>query len=567
MPSQVQPGDEVSKELVEALEQPASYPLDASAEAGIEMIQTHISYLFLTAERVYKLRKSIALPFLSFATRGERNADCLREVSLNRRLAPDVYLGVAPIHRDRHGRWQMGAPGERLSSPAAGPVGPAGQTGQTAASEHCVVMRRLPEGRDGESLLGRGALTPAHIDALARMVAAFHERPDVVVAPQPPAAEWLSELARLVGDSVALALSSGCDELDAGELSRDRDRLLELLDSRRALFAGRIEQRRLVDGHGDLRLEHVYFESEQASPIAIDCIEFDSQLRRVDCAAEVAFLAMDLEYRARRDLAERFLARYAEARDDFELYGVVDFHIAHRALIRTGVAAVAAMEEEIGPVGRRAAARSAAAHARLARDVIERAEDSVVVLTCGMVGTGKSSVAADVSDLLGGPVIASDRTRKHLAGLAPSTRAGAAPGKGIYSEESTRRVYAGVLERAEPVIGSGRAVVLDATWSRAEWRNQARRWAQAIGQRPLLIEVCCEQATILERLARRELDPERISDAGPEFLKVSAASFEAPDEWPEADHLVVWTDREDWRQRLRSGVADWVSRVTSLRGA
>jgi aminoglycoside phosphotransferase family enzyme/predicted kinase len=552
----VQPADELPTELIDALKQPAAYPLDASAGAGIETIQTHISYLFLTSDRVYKLRKSIALPFLSFATRAERTADCLREVSLNRRLAPDVYLGVAPVACDERGEWRVGAPSETLAT-APG----AGET-----FEHCVVMRRLSAGRDAESLLAGGVLAPAHIDALASMLAAFHDRADVAVA-QPAPAAWLAELARLVGDSVALALDSGCGELDAAQLARDRDRLLDVLAARRTLFERRIEQRRLVDGHGDLRLEHVYFERDDTDPIAIDCVEFDSVLRRVDCAAEIAFLAMDLEYRGRRDLSERLLARYAEARDDFDLYGVIDFHIAHRALVRTGVAAVGAMEEEIGPAGRRAAAGSAAAHARLAHEVMGRPKEPVVVLTCGMVGTGKSSVAAAIRDRLGGAVVASDRTRKHLAGLPPSTRASAAPGEGIYSEEFTHRVYAGVLQRAEPVIGSGRAVVLDATWSRKAWRHQARVWAEANEQRPLLVEVCCARETIRARLARRERDPERVSDAGPDFLAVSARSFEAPDEWPESDHLVVWTDRADWREGVGDAVQDWIGRTSRSGGA
>ena len=546
----VQAASEIPAEMLEALAEPSAHVGDASAAAGIETIQTHISHLFLTGDRVYKLRKSIELPFLSFATRALRNADCLDEVSLNRRLAPDVYLGVAPIYQNESGRWEIGPPGETLSFRAG--------TGEPF--EHCVVMRRLREGSDTGSMLRDGTLGPAHIDAVADMVAEFHDRHGLGTPAPGSVGEWLSSLKALVTDSVRLACDSGCAELDAAELESDRERLLALLASHRTLFEQRLAEGRFVDGHADLRLEHIFFEAPDAKPIAIDCVEFDASLRRIDGAAEVAFFAMDLAYRERADLAERFLGRYAALRDDFQLYGVVDYYIAHRALVRASVAGVAAMEEEIDPAGRRAAAASALAHARLARDAIDGPGRAGLVLTCGMVGTGKSTVATAVAEVLGGTVISSDRTRKHLAGLTPATRAEARPDEGIYTPESTRRVYGGLLERALPVLESGRTAVLDATWSRAEWRDGARHWAQQQSQRPLLVEVCCDEATTLLRLARRERDPARVSDAGPAFLSESARTFEAPEEWPEADHLVIWTNRDGWRESLRLALDDWTAR-------
>ncbi len=149
--------------ISEALAQPDAYPRDASARDGVECVQTHLSHVFLSRDRVYKLRKAVDLPFVHFATRAERNADCLREVALNRRLAPDVYLGVAAVE-GAGGRWRIGAAGESLAAPdAAGEV-----------PEHCVVMRRLPEGRDALSLLEAGQLGGHHVDAVARRLAAFH---------------------------------------------------------------------------------------------------------------------------------------------------------------------------------------------------------------------------------------------------------------------------------------------------------------------------------------------------------------------------------------------------------
>ena len=145
-----------------ALGSPDAYPGDPGAARGVAHVQTHISHVFLTRDRVYKFRKDVDLGFLRFATRAERNADCLREVALNRRLAPDVYLGVAPLV-EAGGRFAIGPVGEALARGGAG-----------GAPEHCVVMRRLRDGRDALSLLERGALEAAELEHAAELVAAFH---------------------------------------------------------------------------------------------------------------------------------------------------------------------------------------------------------------------------------------------------------------------------------------------------------------------------------------------------------------------------------------------------------
>ena len=154
--------ESISPLLLRSLAQPSAYPNDASAASGVEQVQTHISHLFLTPDRVYKLRKAVNLGFVDFTTRSERNADCVREVQLNRRLAPDVYLGVAPLEKDPGGF----IVGELADTPPAA---------LTDASEHCVVMRRLPTGRDALSLLSAGRLTRRHIDAVAERIASFHQ--------------------------------------------------------------------------------------------------------------------------------------------------------------------------------------------------------------------------------------------------------------------------------------------------------------------------------------------------------------------------------------------------------
>ncbi len=527
----------------------AGHPDDDSAAAGVTHLQTHISHLFFTGDRVYKLRKPTRLPFLDFAQIDARNSDCLRELALNRRLSPEVYLGVAPILVDEGGHHRIGPVGEALAEP-----GPDGR-----AMEHVVVMKRLPDGGDALGLLERGALEPRHIDAVAARIADFHAQQGLGVPAPWSEADWWARIETPMHDTFELARSVGRPVFEPARLQSLEARMRARRQAHREAHMQRRTDGRAVDGHGDLHLQHVWFQGEQAPPAVIDCIEFDAELRRTDLAAELAFFAMDLAYRGRRDLAERFLRKYAERTDDHHLYRVIDDYIAHRGLIRGAVAGVATTEEELSEAQREAATQSARSHIDFVDRYVDRSSEAAVILTCGVVGAGKSTVAEALADTLHAAVVSSDRTRKHLLGLAPGERANAAPGQGAYTDEARSRVYEALLERAEHVLDSGRMVILDAAYPKRVWREQARSFAEKRGVPCLLVEVRCAREVALERLALRLEDPERVSDAGPELLDASIADFETTAHWPEAMRIEVATDRDDWRdgseQRVRSALA------------
>jgi aminoglycoside phosphotransferase family enzyme/predicted kinase len=536
-------------EIPAGLARPDAYPHDSGAAEGVECVQTHISHVFLTRGRVYKLRKAVRLPFLDFSRRAERDADCWRELRLNRRLAPDVYLGVAPVLRGARGL-EIGAPMEEPQAAANG-------------VELCVVMRRLPEGRDALSLLLAGRLHAPDLDALAQVLARFHAAQGLgVPAPFTPEA-WRAHMREPAED--CLAVLRGLDLSGAeGEHLRE---IGERWAARSLALAPAFERRRrlgrAVDGHGDIHLQHVWFEAEGASPLLIDCIEFEETLRRIDTAAEVAFLAMDLAYRRRGDLAESFLRSYARESDDFDLYRVVDYHVAYRALVRAKVAGLAAVDPGIDPEQRSGAVGSASRHLELAHRVLDEPGRGGVVVLCGSVGSGKSSVAAALAEATGAVVVASDRTRKRLAGLEPTDRRGEE--EGLYGAAHSDRVYAALLERAEAVVVSGRRVILDAAFSAAARRRQALGWADRDDTPMCLVEVRCPEATARARLTRREQEGRDPSDAGPELLNWSRDQFESPEEWPEARRVRFETD-EDWRQRVPE-LARFVSERAGRGGA
>jgi aminoglycoside phosphotransferase family enzyme/predicted kinase len=514
--------DEIAQALSMGSGWPTVEPGDA-ADGSVEWIQTHISHVFLVGNRVFKLRKDVKLPFLDFSTRKLRNADCQREVELNRRLSPTVYLGVAQV----------------LCGEGTALLGPIEEFPKDVDAEHVVVMRRLPSDGDALSMLQRDQLDPEHLEAVAERIQKFHASHGLGCPAPWDATAWFER----IGEPVLACLSSITDSklVSHGRVDVLESKTQMRLSSLRPRFEERRLEGRAVDGHGDLHLDHVWFEKGAQEPLVIDCLEFNEDLRRIDAASEVAFLAMDLCYRERPLLAEIFLHAYASRADDYGLFEVVDFFSAYRALVRAKVAAVAALQTSIAEEQRAKARQSVERHLALAEQFLEPPANPGLIVICGTVGSGKSTVARDLVRVGEGIPIASDRVRKALAGLSPTARTAAHPDEGIYRPDQTDRVYRGLLERAESVVEGGRTAILDASFPKRAQRDAARAWAAERGVSIRLIEVRCDPIVAEARLHERkrlDIDP---SDAGPDFLPISRARFETPDEWPTGGHEVIWT--------------------------
>jgi aminoglycoside phosphotransferase family enzyme/predicted kinase len=522
--------------LAEQLAEPRAHPGDSSAAAGVRWIQTHISHVYLTETRVYKLRKAASLGFVDFGTRAARNADCVRELLLNRRLAPDVYLGVAAVEQGRDGA----VVGDPISAPDAAALA-------RDPRELVLVMRRLPDGRDALSLLERGALRAHHLDAVAQTLARFHGLHGLGV-PSPWSAEaWRARVHGPVQDNAAAG-----DGASGAAWARLADRARAFAERHADAFEARRVAGRAVDGHGDVHLQHVWFETERAEPILIDCLEFRDDLRQIDAAADVAFLAMDLAYRGRRRWAARFLRAYAAEADDYDLYRVVDYFISYRAAVRAKVASLAAADADIGAEQRAAAAKSAARHLSFAVRALAPRSRPALVVVAGVVGTGKSTVAAALADATQGVVVASDRVRKRRAGLDARDRGGAAAG--LYTETAKDAVYEALFERAAAVLDGGRVAILDATHAKQRHRDAAVAFAQSRGIRVAIVEVVCDPATARARLARRAASGSDASDAGPDYYERSVAEFEPIAHRAGVPVHRIATDAPRWRR----GLAAWV---------
>jgi len=519
----------------------ADYPPEACAEAGVEHVQTHLSHVFLTRSRVYKLRKSIHFGFVDFRSREERIADCLREIALNRRLAPEIYLGLAAVWI-RDGRVVVGELQQEVLQ-------------GEAPAEYCVVMQRLPEGHDAQSMLYHGDLRTEHLDATVDQLVRFHgaNRLRAEGDEASSGADWVARSTQPARDNLT-ALSARPEFMAPSPIAKTLARIDEqthaFVREHSGLLARRYQSGLCVDGHGDLHLQHVWFIHTDLRPTIIDCIEFRDDFRQLDPANEIAFLAMDLGYRDRRDLAEYFLAEYALQSDDYELFAIVDFFIGYRALVRAKVAALAAGDPEVTPEQRQSSAESALRHIEHV-PIPDAAEPRPLLFAlCGAIGSGKSTVTRELRRLCDGVPIVADRVRKQLAGISPLTQVSSSWGTGIYGSEMTRRTYAGLFERARFALDSGRAAVLDASFATLALRRQILEQAHPSFQNAILIHATCDAKLAADRLRERRERADDPSSASEAHLAASRAQFEAPDEWPKARLISVATDDPGWREQL-----------------
>lgn len=462
--------------------------MDASAsrEPWAAVRETHSGTVVLLGDLAYKVKKPVALGFLDFTDVATRRRVCEQEVALNRRLAPDVYLGVGGL------------------------VAPNGTT------EPVVVMRRMPEDARLSGLLRRGVDVGDDVDRIARVLGAFHSSAargphiDVHGTRMAISARWDASFDQ-TRPHAGTALP--------GVLLTEIEALVhQFLAGREDLFADRVRRGAVVDGHGDLTTDDIFCLPD--GPRLLDCLEFDDALRHVDQLDDVAFLAMGLEDAGAPDLAERLVETWAELVGDPAPPALVHHFIAYRAFVRAKVGCLSGAQLD------RPAPERVTAYAEMARDHLLAGEVTLVMVG-GPPGVGKTTLAHDVADRLGMVVLSSDRLRKEAAGLDPRTSARARPGAGIYSPSITRATYAELLRRADLLLRRGESVVLDASWTDGVERDLAVALATVAPAR--LVQLRCDLGA--DAAAERIQNRSDISDAD-EMVAAHLRRQEVP--WPES---------------------------------
>lgn len=458
------------------------------AVRGADVHETHSAYVFLIGDLAYKMKKPIKTDFLDFRTVDARWTACERELILNTRFAPDVYLGIA-----------------ELSDPLGDPAEP------------LVKMRRLPESSRLSTLAASGHDVTADLDSIAHILAGAHAKsPHCVRIDREGGQEalerrWKDNLRELHALAAGIIDDARIDELEL--------RASRYIRGRADLFEHRITSLRVVDGHGDLLADDIFCLPD--GPRVLDCLDFDDRLRFVDGIDDAACLAMDLEFQGRPDAADYFLTAYLEAAADSPPRSLVDHYIAYRATVRAKVACIRFHQ------GHTESKADALGHIELALAHLATSAVTITVVG-GLPGTGKSTLAAALAEPTGALLLSSDVVRKTDAGLDPNSSHPAEVGGGLYTADASARTYAELLRRASDQVSMGRSVIIDASFNESGYRERAQMLAASTVSELVELECRVPNHVALERIDNRRTGP---SDATREVYEAMARSRDA---WPSA---------------------------------
>lgn len=513
--------------LIDELRNPAAYPF---AVDHVQLVETHISSVLLAGEFAYKLKKPVDLGFVDFHTLARRRFFCAEELRLNRRTAPGIYLDVVPVTR-------------------AGAGKPARFFGAGESVDYAVRMRRFPDDARLDQRAAAGRLDDALVDGVAGAVAALHAdagRIDAGGNAGTPASikHWASANVR---ELLALTVGSGW--------SRRIARLAAWTETefarRSALFGERRALGYVRECHGDLHLGNVAL--IDGRPVLFDCLEFDAELRHIDVMNDVAFLWMDLIRYGHAPLAWRLLDRYLELTGDYGGLAALRFYGVYRALVR---AKVALLRSRQGPAG---AADAEVERYVVAAETLAQQRNAQLVLTCGLSGSGKTTVAQHLLQRMGAVRVRSDIQRKRLAGVAATDHTRGAIGSSLYDPYWGRVTYEELERVAAAIIDAGFPAIVDAAFLRRAERETFVQLARRLGARAAIVVCTAGTETLRARVAARAARGSDASDATLEVLAAQLAVFEPPQ--PSKQPLVLALDTDTDRATLAARSAELAAQL------
>jgi aminoglycoside phosphotransferase family enzyme len=435
-------------EIAAFLAEPASY---LHSPVSVSISETHASVVALSGPLVFKVKKPVNFGFLDYSTLERRRHFCEREVELNRRLCPGVYLGVVAIVRNG-GRLRF-APIDSADS----------------VVEYAVQMRRLDNQFFLSTLLDRGQVTEDEVKRVADVLIEFYER-------QPPVAVSASKYETRLHETV-LENWRGCAQLARGRLGTCCGVLCDygsrFIASHGELIRQRVESGWIRDGHGDLRPGHVHLSPDGVR--IYDCIEFNDELRVIDAAEDAAFLSMELAYAGRWDLSQLFVERMSGFLGDGHLLTLFDFYHSYRAAVRAKVAMLLAADARSPESRRRECIVEGNRYLQHSFRFALFGSKPTAVVVMGQIATGKSTLATGLGDILGWPMRSSDRVRKELAGLPLERRPDEPVRRQLYSPSMTEQTYSQLIQLARGDVAAHHGVILDATFGRRVFRDQLFR--------------------------------------------------------------------------------------------
>lgn len=473
------------------------------------MMQTHASWVFLAPPFVYKIKQPVDLGFLDFSTLEQRREDCEREVRLNRRLAEDMYLGVEPIC-EQNGRLNL--------------------EGKGAVVEWAVKMRELDQSRLLSHLLKEeGAVGTVEIDRVLKVLVPFYGKQATLSGAEQATAT--QRLRQSIFDNLKTAKAFIGQVLSQAAYETLLHFNEAFFETQAALLQSRIDEGWIRDCHGDLHTEHIHLTPERVR--IYDCIEFNTRFRHIDVACDLAFLAMDLDFHQRADLARHWVDRAAEQLADPGMKRLLSFYQCYRACVRGKVACLQSRSETMQAKEKEGSLALARQYFHLGLRYAVLGARGGVVAVMGKVASGKSSLAQVLGKVLGCEVLSSDRIRKALAGVHPNNRGNADERAELYTQDMTERTYGKLAEGALANLHRGGWTIVDATFSKKQSRDALNAAVAEQGGGCVWIEAKANDAATQERLRAREKSPSVVSDARLEDRSMLDAGYEPPDEIPD----------------------------------
>ncbi len=515
--------------LIAALQNPDAFDHPVGE---INVLETHISWVILTGEFAYKIKKAVDFGFLDFSTLEKRHYYCQEELRLNRRFAADLYLEVVSV---------TGSIDQPVLRGSGEPI------------EYAVRMRQFPQQDLLSNIVARHGLEAAHIDEIAGLLTDLHARVDVAG----PATDygrpndihhWVMENFEHIRPALAAA-----EQL--AQLHRLEDWCTQEFRNRRSLIQARKRNGFVRECHGDLHLGNLALIDGRITPF--DCIEFNPQLRWIDVISEAAFLTMDLEDRGYPGLAYRFLNGYLQRSGDYEGVGLLRYYLVYRALVRAKVAIL-----RLGAVAGDADAgrevrEEYESYRGLARQYAEVRRPALII-THGLSGSGKSWYATQLVEQLGALQLRSDVERKRLFGYHAQAATGSGIDTGIYTAEAGVRTYERLAEVACCIIDAGYPVIVDAAFLKQAQRERFRQLAAEFGMPFVLLHFVADSDTLRRRIGLRRQADRDPSEAG---LAVLEAQLESQEPLQSDERGAVVTVRQD--MPLEALVRELSGRITA----
>ncbi|MBI5892470.1 MAG: AAA family ATPase [Deltaproteobacteria bacterium] len=516
--------------IVEELLKPSAHP---DAPQNIELKQTHISYLIFTPQFVYKIKKPVDFGFLDFTTLEKRRFFCEQEVVLNKRLCPDMYLGVVAI-KEKNGIIKIQGSGEAI--------------------EYAVKMKKLPSENMMDVMLKRGSVTDEMIVRMAKLVTDFHNMADT----NPYISEFgkITAIKKNTDENFSQTLPIIGKTISQERYDRIKNYAESFLQEHKKAFENRIENGFIKDCHGDIHSEDICITN---GIYIFDCIEFNERFRYSDTVSDIAFLAMDLDFFNCHNLSKRFIDAYIKASKGDSVFEILDFYKCYRAYVRGKVEGFKSQQKEVAEAEREHAIIKAKRYFYLADLYAAGGFRPVVLVVCGLAGTGKTTLANAIGKEIGFKVISSDIVRKELAGIRPAEHRYDDFEKGIYTRDFTIKTYNEMMKKAEDFLRGGISIILDATFMADIFREMTVKLAKDTNADLYFIECTLDDEIVKKRLDERSKKEGVASDARWEIYlkqKEEYKSLQPSAFSPQPKALIIDTDDEI--DKIKSIVIDKV---------